>query len=453
MKNLFIFLLSFLLLSTYTQAQCWQSMAVGSHHNLGIKTDGTLWAWGWNDVGQLGDGTVIFRADPVQIGTDSNWQRVAAGQYHSLGIKTDGTLWAWGLNDVGQLGDGMNDNKLIPIQIGTDSNWQSVASGDIHSLGLKTNGTLWAWGSNYFGQLGDGTSWNVKNGPVQVGTDSNWQSVTAGWRHSLGIKTDGTLWAWGWNLEGQLGNGTKNEKHSPFQIGTDSNWRSVAAGKSHGLAIKTDETLWAWGSNVDGQLGDGMNSDRLSPVQVGTGSNWRTVVAGTSDNYHGGRSFAIKADGTLWAWGGGPLGDGTTNNQNSPIQIGVDNNWQTVKASSDWYEYYSYNAAIKADGTLWIWWGLTPTEISCSVTEISDKSQGIERCYPNPALDFIAIELSEGSAADLTYEISDLFGQVATSHQKLPDSQQINVRQLPQGIYFLTLRKGNGQWTWHFVKM
>jgi alpha-tubulin suppressor-like RCC1 family protein len=326
-----------------------RQVAAGDNHTVVVKRDGSLWAWGFNIYGQLGDGTWANKSSPVQIGTDTNGQSVTAGSGHTLALKTDGTLWAWGYNYFGQLGDGtVYNSKNSPVQVGTATNWQSVVAGAYQTLALKTDGTLWAWGFNTYGQLGDGTAVN-KSSPVQIGTTTNWQSVAAGYGHTVAIKNDGTLWAWGWNPYGQLGDGTTGSESSPEQIGTTTNWLSVTAGYYHTVALKNDGTLWAWGDNSSGQLGDGSQVNKSSPVQIGTATNWLFVEAGFA------HTMAIKRDGTLWAWGYnsyGQLGDGTTgvpNSKYSPVQIGTATNWQSVVAG------YSHTAALKNDGTLWTW--------------------------------------------------------------------------------------------------
>ncbi|MFN6087171.1 MAG: T9SS type A sorting domain-containing protein [Cyclobacteriaceae bacterium] len=238
----------------------WKSVAAGFYHSVGIKQEGTLWGWGRNNHGQLGDGTTADKTSPVKIGTDS-WLNIQARAFHTMGIKQDRTLWAWGKNETGQLGDGTTADKASPVKIGTDT-WLSIAAGPLHTLAIKQDGTLWAWGYNLFGQLGDGTTAS-KTSPVKIGNDT-WLSIATGSYHSLGIKQDGTLWAWG------LGDGTNDNKTSPVKIGTDT-WRSVTADGNHSLGVKQDGTLWAWGRNNFGQLGDGTTTttNRNTPLRYG----------------------------------------------------------------------------------------------------------------------------------------------------------------------------------------
>jgi len=199
-------------------------------------------------------------------------------------------MFGWGDNFSGQLGDGFVARRVTPTQVGTATGWASVAAGGVlgaagHTVAVKTNGTLWAWGENAYGQLGDGTTTSHAS-PIQVGTATNWASVAAGNHHTVAVKTDGTLWAWGRNAEAQLGDGTITNRSSPVQIGTATNWASVAAGSYQTAAIKTDGTLWAWGETRYGQLGacgvDGCFSTSFttSPAPVGVGQNWVRVAAG-----------------------------------------------------------------------------------------------------------------------------------------------------------------------------
>ncbi len=283
-----------------------QRLAAGGIHSLALKTDGNLWAWGYNWAGTLGDGTSTDRWTPVQVLTGV--AAVAASNGYSLAIKTDGSLWAWGYNREGQLGDGTTTDRRTPVQVLTGV--AAVSAEYEHSLALKTDGSLWAWGYNREGRLGDGTT-TSRSTPVQILTGV--AAVSAGSFHSLAIKTDGSLWAWGDNRFGQLGDGTQTDRLTPVQVMTGV---AAVAAATHTLALKTDGSLWAWGWNGYGQLGDGTLTDRLTPVQVLTG-----VAAVSAGAYH---TLARKADGSLWAWGNnsyGQLGDGTNSQRPRPVPV------------------------------------------------------------------------------------------------------------------------------------
>jgi alpha-tubulin suppressor-like RCC1 family protein len=329
--------------------------AAGGPHVLGIRSDGTLWSWGYTNYGQLGDGTNLKHPGAIQVGTATNWKSAALGHYFTLAIKTDGTLWAWGQNTSGQLGQGAGDGSYhpTPLQVGTDTNWKEIAAGQDHALAVKTDGTLWSWGSNSNGQLGLGTSDSTAHGtPTQVDSSTDWQSMTAGLYHTLAVKTTGTLWTCGVNTNGQLGDGTTTQHTSLAQVGSATNWQNVAAGQTQSFAIRTDGTLWAWGYNILGMLGDGSSSQRTSPVQTGTATNWKSVSSG---QYH---TVAMKTDGTLWAWGNNPagqLGDGTFTRKNSPVPIGEDADWLTAGVTIDGA------FGLKTDGSYFVWGGGPPS--------------------------------------------------------------------------------------------
>ncbi|MCX6208961.1 MAG: hypothetical protein NTZ59_05525, partial [Bacteroidetes bacterium] len=332
-----------LTIAPITTNPCWKMISTGFNHTIAIKKDGTLWAWGQNTYGQVGDGTNTHRNMPTQIGTDTNWESVSAKGFHTVAIKKDGTLWAWGQNSFGQVGDGTSTNRNVPVQIGTATNWAQISSGLSFTLALKKDSTLWAWGYNILGQLGDGTLVN-KNTPIKIGNANNWVNIGTGEFHSAAIKADGTLWTWGSNSNGQLGDGTTVNKTTPTQIGTDNNWASFKGGNAHTIALKTDNTIWSWGSNNTGQLGDGTNISKSTPTQLGVANNWREINAG------GGFSVALTTTGTIWSCGkntNGQLGNGTAINNNILTKIGVDINWSSINAGDNHF------VASKTDGSLW----------------------------------------------------------------------------------------------------
>ena len=328
-------------------------IAAGVNHTIAVRADGTLWAWGDHGHGRTGFGIVSGHiSTPSRVDTATNWTSVSAGASHSVAIRSDGSLWAWGNNSQGRLGDGTTANRNTPVRIGTATNWASASAGESHTVAIRSDGTLWAWGRNANGQLGDGTTSN-RNTPVRIGAATNWAYVSAGHSHTLGLRTDGTLWAWGSNQQGQLGDGTTTGRNSPVQIQSGMTWASVSAGgiagASHSVAIRSDGSLWGWGHSAWGQRGDGTTTNRNTPVRIGMATNWISVAAG------GSHTIAIRSNGTLWAWGrnaNGQLGDGTSTNRNTPMQIGTATNWASVSAGD------RHTIAARSDGTFWVW-GLT----------------------------------------------------------------------------------------------
>jgi alpha-tubulin suppressor-like RCC1 family protein len=300
----------------------WLAVAGGSWGGLGRGTSGSLWAWGSNDAGQLGLGAPDAdpHATPEMVGNATDWAAVAGGGAHAVALRSDGSLWAWGSNDAGQLGLGEAASTVAaPTQVGGDTDWAIVAGGDSHTLALQTDSTLWGWGYNGNGQLGLGDK-KQRLAPTKVGNDSDWAAVSCGNSFTLAVKKDGSLWAWGYNGNGQLGLADTTERLTPIQVGLESDWTAVSCGDHHTLALKKDGTLWAWGWNGDGQLGIGDTDDRVSPTQAGGDTDWTHVSAG---QYF---SLALKADGSLWAWGdnaNGQLGLGDTTQVDTPAEVVV----------------------------------------------------------------------------------------------------------------------------------
>jgi alpha-tubulin suppressor-like RCC1 family protein len=314
----------------------WKQGSCGDGHVATIKTDGTLWTWGINTYGQLGDSLTFSKSTPAQTTAGgTNWKQSACGTYHTAAIKTDGTLWLWGSNFYGEIGNNTINNYASPIQTTAfGSNWKQVTCGNSLTAAIKADGTLWTWGLNSSGQLGD-NGIVKKSSPVQTTAfGSNWKQVSCGGQHIAAIKTDGTLWTWGYNLYGQLGNNTITNNSSPIQtIAYGTNWKQVACGNFHTVAIKTDGTLWTWGYNTHGELGDNSINHKSSPVQTTAfGSNWKQVAGGKE------HTTAIKTNGTLWCWGRnawGDIGDNTTTDRSSPVQTtAFGSNWKQTAAGN-----------------------------------------------------------------------------------------------------------------------
>lgn len=252
----------------------WATAAATRYYTVAIKTDGTLWGWGdsyWFPYEQYAPYTRL----PLPVGTDTNWSSVACGNKHTFALKTDGSLWAFGANGCGQLGIGSSDmeRRSTLVQVGDDTNWSSVSAGMRCSGGVKTDGTLWMWGQNNWGQLGNGEGVGTDYilSPTRVGTGTNWAQIAVGGDHMIALKTDGTIWSWGNAGWGQLGLGYRHyldDLYTPTRIGSDTDWVAVAAGWQYSFGLKSDGTIWAWGINEKGQLGDGTTEPRDTPVQV-----------------------------------------------------------------------------------------------------------------------------------------------------------------------------------------
>jgi len=322
------------------------------------------YAWGRNESkGVLADNSKTNRSSPTQI-PGTTWTHIRIYDYNSasFGLKSDGTLWAWGNNDDGRMGVnlGPDHSRSSPIQIGSDTNWSRIRGHSYGGMATKTDGTLWTWGVNSQGTLGHNNR-TTYSSPKQIpGTWSN--NFDMGEYAMLAVKTDGTLWAWGANAEygtlGQNEGGGWDRYSSPVQI-PGTTWSQTAGqldiNSAAAAAMKTDGSLWCWGKNQAGRCGPaspGGNDGFSSPVQV-PGTTWSRVASG---NYN---TIATKTDGTLWVWGANTFGAHGRNNANpdnqvfhSPLQIGSDTDWSECDMSAGSYDTKS---GLKTDGTIWVW--------------------------------------------------------------------------------------------------
>jgi alpha-tubulin suppressor-like RCC1 family protein len=350
---------------------------------LALNTNGTLWGYGTNVYGELGDNTVVFKSSFVKIGTNT-WTDFDIN-YHSLAVRSNGTLWGWGYNGYGQVGDNTIINRSSPVQIGTGTTWRQVSCGEGsifsrfrgHSGAIKTDNTLWMWGSNDYGQLGQNNTTD-RSSPVQVGTGTDWSAVMCGRNATtFALKTNGTLWAWGSNgtrvSDGwpttypQLGTGDYIHRSSPVQIGTGSNWTKLVFGsRGNPFAINTNKQLWMWGATISGDSGGNNVTASNSPTLIDSTNNFVKVQSvGNVNQIYGPTQqpvVALKSDGTLWNWGA-LIGAGTLTStemrfRSSPVQIGTGSNW--TRNYSLWSPAFGFNGDaevscmfINSSGQLW----------------------------------------------------------------------------------------------------
>ena len=289
-----------------------------------VRTDGTLWVWGSNSKGALGLNNTDGVSSPIQI-PGTNWKQTTNGYRFTSAVKTNGELWSMGYGEYGQLANNLGGHpasRSSPIQI-PGTTWKSVAAQGYAVSAIKTDGTLWTWGLNEAGGLGQNNKTRYSS-PAQI-PGTTWKACHGGYSGIAGVKTDGTLWTWGSNSFGQLGDNSRTQYSSPKQV-PGTNWAACAMDQA-AVAVKTDGTLWTWGRNNYGQNGQNgsENAHYSSPVQIGSGTDWNTGEKTVATN--GGTSAAMKTDGSLWMWGNnqyGGFGINDTVAYSSPVQVGSD---------------------------------------------------------------------------------------------------------------------------------
>lgn len=322
-------------------------LSSGSYAGYALKTDGSLWSWGYDAYGQLGLGTTTDRHLPTQVSTLSGIVDLAGGYYSGYALKSDGTIWSWGRNDFGQVGDGTVLQKNSPVKVSGLTGVTGISGGYYAAYARKSDGTVWAWGGNGSGQLGNNST-ATSSIPVQVSGLTNVATTTAGYFSGYAIKSDGTVWSWGNNTEGELGNNSVIQSNVPVQVSGLTNVLALATGRYSAYALKSDGTVWSWGGNTSGQLGNASTTQSNIPVQVSGLTNVIGIAAGRMSAY------ALKSDGTVWSWGDngfGQLGNNSIVQSNIPVQVSGLLGISTLGASGGTYSGY----ALTSDGSVWSW--------------------------------------------------------------------------------------------------
>lgn len=435
-------------------AQCsttgWKKFSQGETFSVAIKEDGTLWTWGQNINGTAGNGsgaTTIIQ-HPTQIGTENDWTDISVGRWFILAKKTNNDLYGWGDNQYGNLGNGNNSDQYSPVKIA--DNVKSFSAGYHHTMIVKTDGTMWGTGYNDWGGLGMGTSVGWYNTWQQESSlATNWEKASAGYYNSFGIKNNGTLWSTGTNIEGQTGTGATGGESDDFvQIGTDTDWTSVSCGVYHVLGLKTTGKLFGWGSSADGRLGIvGAGAQYFyTPQAIEASSNYSQIATSWD------ASAIVKSDNTIYAFGvnhngitGGTAG--STNNL-APQQVGTSSNWKTLALRVGGYHF----GAVQNDGSVWAWGAdnlyqlgngdgvaaqsNVPTQVKCEddVLAVNDLSSDKKlSVYPNPAKDFVVIQSAKSISEVKIYNVT---GALVRSIKNVADNK-VNVSDLQAGVYII----------------
>ena len=477
------------------------AVSAGNGHSIFLKNDSTVWACGWNGYGELGDGTTVDESTPVQVSGLTAITAIAATTgIHSLFLKKDGTVWACGKNDYGQLGIGTIDNNPhpTPVQISSLSGITAIATGGNHSFFLKSNGTVWTCGYNGYGQLGDGTGVN-QSIPVQVSSLTGIIAMAGGMNHSLFLKNNNSVWTCGANAAGQLGDGTTTDRATPVQVTSLSGIIGIAGGQNHSLFLKNNGTVWACGYNGYGQLADGTTVDKSTPVQASSLGGITAIAAG---HFH---SLFLQS-GTVWTCGEnnyGQLGDATLVDKSSPVKISIgscgvlpiqllsftgknegDKNileWATAseinndyftiqrknesESESEWEEIGKVNDAGNSNITnkyeftdqsplsFWrgvggeVYYRLKQVDYNGSFTYsniisvVINEGKHSFNAYPIPASDELSYEFIAEEQGITIIIISDVLGNILMKKEidkiKGKNHYTFNINSLPKGIYFL----------------
>ena len=332
-------------------------ISAGLYHTCALASGGTIECWGYNGEGQLGNGSKTNSSIPVRVSGiatatlvgagGSTWENGLLSGSSSCALLAGGTVDCWGYNDDGELGNGTTTDSSTPVQASGIVNASSITAGGFHACAVLSAGTVKCWGDNEVGQLGNGTTTKGSTPtPVQVSGITNATHVSAGYAHTCALLAGGTVECWGLNDSGQLGNGTKTNSSTPIEVSGITNAKSISAGGSHACALLSDGTVECWGFNQDGQLGDATKTNSSIPVQVSGLTNAKSISAGFD------HTCAVLSDGTVECWGDneyGQFGNGTKTSSSSPVQVSGITNAKSVTAG------YAHTCALLSGNTVKCW--------------------------------------------------------------------------------------------------
>lgn len=329
--------------------QTWKTVSLGTRYGCAIRSDDTLWCWGNNTTGQIGNGGTGQQNTPVQVSGGGTWKAVSTGEGTACGIKSDDTAWCWGRRDYGAIGDGgaTSGNQTTPAAVSGGFTWKSVSVGLGTACAIRSNDTAYCWGYGGEGQRGDGSYTNSRTTPAIVTGGFTWKSVDVGLYTTCGVRTTGAGYCWGDNAFGTHGNGTTTGTNAPAAVSGGFSWQYIKPGRDSTCGLKTDGAVMCWGNNLAGVLGSSKSDVQFAPIEPVTGGPIWTSITTAS-----GLGCAIRSDQTAWCWGwnsGGQNGIGS--NVVVPTQIINGGTWLKLNAGIT----YDHTCGIKTDGTAWCW--------------------------------------------------------------------------------------------------